>query len=429
MTSLGGSVVMSRRGLIVAFGLCILATACAPRDSATPRAAGGGSVLALVGGRVQPAPDAPPLADGVVLVKDGAIVAVGARRDVRVPAGARVLDCAGATVTAGFWNSHVHFMQAVWRGAGSAPAEGLTAALRAMLTSWGFVGVVDTGSDLSNTLALRRRIDSGEVAGPAILIAGGSLVPRGGSPYYIRPLRLPEVGRAEDADAIVSAVLAAGADAVKIFSGSYAERETIVVMPVDIVRAAVDAAHRRGKLVLAHPSNSAGARAAIDGGVDILAHTYPDERGGPWDRTLPARMREQGMALIPTLKLWPHEVAKAGAPSSVAERLISNGQAQARAFADLGGQVLFGTDVGYMTDYDTTDEYRYLAGAGLTYAQILASLTTAPAGRFGRAERAGRLAPGFEADVTVVEGEPERDIRALARVRYTLRAGRVIFAR
>jgi imidazolonepropionase-like amidohydrolase len=79
-----------------------------------------------------------------------------------------------------------------------------------------------------------------------------------------------------------------------------------------------------------------------------------------------------------------------------------------------------------MTDYDPRDEYGYMRDAGLSYAQILASLTTAPARRFGAAG-AGRLAPGADADVVVVNGAPERDIRALGDVRYTIRAGRVIF--
>jgi RNase P/RNase MRP subunit p30 len=39
--------------------------------------------------------------------------------------------------------------------------------------------------------------------------------------------------------------------------------------------------HRRGRFVIAHPGNSAGARAAIEGGVDILAHTFPS--GDPAD--------------------------------------------------------------------------------------------------------------------------------------------------
>ena len=88
--------------------------------------------------------------------------------------------------------------------------------------------------------------------------------------------------------------------------------------------------------------------------------------------------------------------------------------------------MLFGTDVGYMTDYDPRDEYTYMQQAGLSYPQILASLTTAPSRRFGAA-RAGRLAPGADADVVVVNGAPERDIRALADVRYTIRAGRTIY--
>ena len=78
---------------------------------------------------------------------------------------------------------------------------------------------------------------------------------------------------------------------------------------------------------------------------------------------------------------------------------------------------------------DPTDEYISMLAAGLSYGQILASLTTAPAERFGFAAKTGRIAKGMDADLTVVDGEPERDIRALARVRYTLRAGRVVFER
>jgi imidazolonepropionase-like amidohydrolase len=288
---------------------------------------------------------------------------------------------------------------------------------------------VDTGSIISNTTALRRRIEAGEIPGPSILIAGGGFVPVKGSPYYILPATLPELAKPDDAEPRVARTMEEGADALKLFTGSWATPTSIVVMPVEIVRAAVEAAHRRGKLVIAHPSNSPGARAAVEGGVDILAHTFPSDRGGAWDRALPGLMRQRGMALIPTLQLWPYELAKARVPPAVVERVLGNGQAQARAFAEIGGQVLFGTDVGYMTVYDPTDEYVYLERAGLSYAQILATLTTAPAQRFGRASRTGRLATGLDGDVTVVDGEPERDVRALARVRYTLRAGQVIFER
>jgi imidazolonepropionase-like amidohydrolase len=408
-----------------ALALALLVTACTgARVTPAPPAA---PTLALIGGRVQTTPDAPAIVDGVVVIERGIVAAVGRRGQVSVPSGATTLDCAGATVSAGFWNSHVHFTQPVWNDASSAPAARLAGALRAMLTSRGFVHVVDTGSYPANTVALRRRVESGEVPGPSIRMAGGSLAPANGSPYYIRPARIPELTSPADAERLVAADVNAGADIIKLFTGSFAERSTIVVMPVEIVRAAVEAAHRRGRLVFAHPSNSAGARAALEGGVDVLAHTFPTELDGiPWDRALPGRMRERGMALIPTLKLWPYELAKAGLPSDVVERVLGNGEAQLRAFVDAGGQVLFGTDVGYMTEYDTTDEYVYMQRAGLSYAQILAALTTAPAARFGVAARTGRLAPGLDADVTVVNGDPARDIRALAQARYTLRGGRII---
>jgi imidazolonepropionase-like amidohydrolase len=351
-------------------------------------------VTALTGGRVLPSPQAAAIPDGVVLIEDATITAVGAREAVRVPPGPRVIDCSGGTVTAGFWNSHVHFTGPAFRAADTASSESLAAALRAMFTSYGVVHVVDTGSYLPNTLALRRRIESGEVPGPSILTAGSGFAPAGGSPYYILPAKIPELTRPEDA-VLVDAELARGGDIIKLFTGSWATPSSIVVMPVDVVRAAVEVGHRRGRLVFAHPSNSPGARAAIEGGVDVLAHTFPTSLdGSPWDRALPAMMKERGMALIPTLKLWPYELRRAGLSAELVELVLGNGVAQTRAFAELGGLLLFGTDVGYMTDYDPTEEFVYLQRAGLAPAQILAMLTTAPADRFGRV-RTGRLAPGL----------------------------------
>jgi imidazolonepropionase-like amidohydrolase len=393
------------------------------------------NVLALVGGHVHASPDSAVIADGVVLVAAGRITDVGRRADVAVPAGAKVVDCAGATVLAGFWNSHVHFIGPAFNQAATAPAQQLADGLRAMLTSHGVVHAVDTGSYIEDTLALRRRIDSGEVPGPSILTAGAGFAPMAGSPYYILPARLPELTDRASTAQLVEAELDRGADLVNLFTGSWARRDSIVVMPVELmpvelVGAATDTAHRRGKLVFAHPSNSAGARTAIEGGADVLAHTFPTELDRrPWDRALPGMMRERRMSLVPTLKLFPYELRRAGLPENVVEIVLGNAQAQLRAFAELSGQVLFGTDVGYVTDYDPTDEYVYMARAGLDYAQILTSLTTAPAARLGAAARTGRLATGLDADIVVVDGDPAADIRALTRVRLTLRRGQTIYGR
>lgn len=380
----------------------------------------------LVGARIYPSARARPIDDGVIIVKDGRIVTIGERRAVPIPPSSDVLDCSGLVIVPGFWNSHVHFSEEHWNGADTASSPGLARQLREMLTRYGFVHVLDTGSWLANTQALRRRVETGEVPGPAILTTGPGFVPEAASPFYILPAKLPELRSAQDAKAQVAARLDEGADAIKLFTGSVASPTRIVPMPVDIVRAATAEAHRRRKLVVAHPSNNAGVEAALRGNVDILAHTTPD--GGPWDSAFAGRMKRAGMGLIPTLQLWKFELSRRGADSLTMERFIGVAIEQLRTYAAHGGEILFGTDVGYMTVYDPTDEYRYMERAGLSFRQVLAALTTAPAQRFGVAGRtSGTLEPGVDGDLVVLDADPERDIGALAQVRRVYRRGQPIF--
>ena len=88
--------------------------------------------------------------------------------------------------------------------------------------------------------------------------------------------------------------------------------------------------------------------------------------------------------------------------------------------------MLFGNDLGAV-DYDPSEEYVLMTAAGMSFAQILESMTTAPAARFGDPAREGRVASGFNADLAVFKGDASRDIRALAAVQYTLRAGKIVY--
>jgi imidazolonepropionase-like amidohydrolase len=385
--------------------------------------------VALVGARIHSAPGAAPIAGGVVLVRAGRIAAVGSSEQVAVPDGTLLVDGTGLTLTAGFWNSHAHvgsprLVAGAYLHAGLAAGE-----LREMLPRWGFVHAVDTGSPPGVGVRLREKTASGALLGPSLRIAGGSLVAPGGSPFYVKPFRLPSVATPEAARAAAEEALDAGADGIKLFTGGLATPESVVVMDVALVRAVTEAAHARGAFVVAHPSNSAGARAAVEGGVDILAHTFPNERDGPWDRSLPGEMKARGMALVPTLKLWKYELERAGLPAEFVAARIRAAQDQVRAFSALDGQLLFGTDVGYMRDFDPSDEYRFLAEAGLGFRDVLAMLTTAPAERFGAAERTGRIAPGLDADLVALEGDPEADPAAWTRVRFAMRRGVFLYER
>ena len=103
------------------------------------------------------------------------------------------------------------------------------------------------------------------------------------------------------------------------------------------------------------------------------------------------------------------------------------GVAQLRTWAASGGVIFFGTDVGYMDDYDTSEEFALMGEAGMSFRQILASLTTMPAERFGESARLGRIAPGLIADMVVLDKDPAKDVQAFAAVRYTIRDGRLIY--
>lgn len=384
--------------------------------------------LAIVEGTVFTAPKDMPIEKGVVVLDDGKIVSVGSVDTVEIPSNAEIIDASGLYITAGFWNSHVHYTGPL-EAAASRDAAQLNEILSNTFLRWGIVNTVDTGSWLENTLRIRGRIEKGEVDGPRILTAAGGFVPIGGSPYYIEPIELPEFKNPENARERVQSTLRAGADAIKLFTGSWATPETVIVMEPDDVRAATDAAHEKGALVFAHPSDSDGARVAIENGVDILAHVFTSEIKGPWDKSLPAEMAARNMALVPTLKLWRPELTKEGLPSHIVTRVENTAIVQTKAIHEAGVTILFGTDVGYMQDPDTTEEFRLMGQAGMDYKAILASLTTAPAARYRVAETIGRIQVDYEADMVLLGSDPRADITAYADVVATIRGGRVVFQR
>jgi len=196
------------------------------------------------------------------------------------------------------------------------------------------------------------------------------------------------------------------------------------VLSPEVLASVVAEAHRRNVPVFAHPSNNAGLHNAAAAGVDVMVHTTPQI--GPWSDSLIARMRAGDVALIPTLKLWRFELEREGVPAEETAEFQARGVAQLRAWFEAGGTVLFGTDVGYMTDYSPVDELEQMAVAGMGFRDILASMTTSPAARNGLGASSGRIAAGFDADLVVLGSDPARSVAALADVRYTFRNGRPI---
>src|SRR3712207_827199 len=112
-------------------------------------------VVVLTGATLYTTPEAPHIRYGTVVVSGSKIAKVGPRAAVKAPAGAQLIDCKGLVIAAGFQNSHVHFTESKWDGAKEQGAGKLQRQMEEMLTSYGFTTVVDTASDVANTVALK----------------------------------------------------------------------------------------------------------------------------------------------------------------------------------------------------------------------------------------------------------------------------------
>jgi imidazolonepropionase-like amidohydrolase len=389
------------------------------------------SDLALIHAKIYPSPAESPIADGTILVHDGRITAVGSSAEIKAPPSATVIYCRGLVVTAGFWNSHVHIFTPDLLHAEKRSSADLSSQLHGMFTRWGFTTVFDTASVLANTNNIRRRIETGEVRGPRILTVGEPFYPKGGTPVYIKGFIEENHIPSAEVESVPQAVERArqqikdGTDGIKIFSGAITAHG-VLPMPMDVATAIVAEAHRSGKPVFAHPSNAEGLEVAIQSGVDVLAHTAP--MSGDWSPAFAERLKSRHMALIPTLTLFDVEAKKAKVSAEENEMWIKQAEQELKAYSDAGGQILFGTDIGYIDHYDTAEEFTLMSRAGMSMLQILASLTTNPAERFGFSARSGRIAKGMDADLVVLGGDPAVDITALSKVQRVIRQGIVIYS-
>jgi imidazolonepropionase-like amidohydrolase len=382
-----------------------------------------GNPLALVGATVHASPADEPIRDGALLLRGGKIAALGSKGSIALPEGTQVLDCSGCTIAAGFWNSHVHFFERKWADAAAIPADELARQLRETFTRFGFTSVFDLSSAWENTRRIHDRVEAGEVPGPRIRSTGEGLVPPGAIPsdpvlgvMGVLPTPLPEITQASQAAAAARKLLDAGVDGIKLFAST----PRGVPLVEGAIQAAVSEAHRSHRPVFVHPNSGADVLAALRAGADVIAHTTP--RSGPWDEAILTAMTRSRAALTPTLAIWKQFLRHDRI--STQERIVETALGQLRAWIAAGGTVVFGTDLGAV-DPDPSDEYALMAQAGMSFREILASLTTAPADRFGDAARLGRIAPGLQADLVVLNGDPSTDLRALGDVRYTLLSGKI----
>ena len=226
--------------------------------------------LALSGGQIIDGYEGAPISDGVVLVAGDRIAAVGRRSEIAIPAGVPVIDTRGMSVLPGLADMHVHLMilghsdYEYWdkKYLGHFRDEIMPIAAKQLLES-GVTFARDLGAPLEDILAVKERIERGEIPGPRMFVSG---------PFIQRKAYAPHeesyrwgVNGAADARAKVKKVVDAGVDVVKLIDQDQ--------LTDDEVKAIVETAHAGGKPVVAHAHREDEIRMGLKYGIDCFEHT------------------------------------------------------------------------------------------------------------------------------------------------------------
>lgn len=369
---------------------------------------------------------APARAD--VLVEDGRIVDVGTDLD-----GDEVVDCQGATLLPGLFDCHVHVtvsdigllprVQQPFSYQFYAAERNLARTLALGITTVRDAG----GADLGIKKALEDRL----ISGPRMRISVSMISPTGGhgdgwtvSGHCI-PLAVPHPGRPssiangpDEMRQVARNLLRAGADVLKVCTtgGVLSPRDDprhsqFTPAELDVL---VTEAGMQGKPVMAHAQGSAGIKNAVRAGIRSIEH------GIFLDDEAIELMLANGTWLVPTLVAPVNVIRAAAAGASLPDAVVRKAEEVAVVHAEsvrravaAGVRVAMGTDSGVGPHGTNLEELPLMAGCGMTPAEVLAATTSSAAELLGYGDELGRLAPGYRADVVVVDGDAF-DLPALA---------------
>jgi imidazolonepropionase-like amidohydrolase len=364
---------------------------------------------------------------GAVVIEDRTVDWVGAA--AALPAKYAPLprtDYPGATITPGLIDSHVHLgfdggPNPAARMRGETDAQQLVLMLRSARELLG-VGVTtarDLGARAYLDVVVRDAIAGGLARGPRLVVAGSPITVTGGHCWFMGG----ESDSEDDLRRMVRTHHKRGVDLIKVMStggfmttGSAPWYAQFTASQLAVI---VEEANRVDKPVAAHAHGIEGILRAVEAGVNTLEHcsfvTETNDRR--FSEPIATKIAEQGTFVCPTMNVNAPYIAELTG-IAVGEHL--------KEMHEMGVRIIAGTDAGI----DNTPHHQYLGGLeylvtlGFRPAEVLAMATTEAAAALGVDAITGRLAPGYDADLLVVDGDPRADISALGKLRRVIARGR-----
>ncbi len=373
----------------------------------------------------------------VVLISGDRITEVGAEGQVRIPAGAQIIDLRGATVLPGLVDAHTHMFNNRGPKTGTEAAvliavQNAQADLRAGFTT---ARDMSTHGNGYGDVEIRNAINEGRIEGPRYQVSTRGIVwgatpPNPAAPD--NPLASAVVRSAEEGRAAVRDQIAHGADWIKLFpAGAYSFSPTgqdqyVVTYPLPVLQALIDETHKLGKKAGCHVYGGEGQKNAIIAGCDTIEH------GFGLNREQIDMMVAKGLYYDPTLVRYmePYMDDVDEKNTGGKFRIIPIFEKAARMAATTPGiQMMMGSGADGSTFAHGTQALEFEAlvkRAGMTPARAIQAGTAINAKALGWQDRIGSIDKGMYADLVAVSGDPTADITELQRVKFVMKGGKII---
>jgi imidazolonepropionase-like amidohydrolase len=431
----------------------------AEQPARQPAPAASGRKLALVGGMLLTGYEMPPIHHAAIIIEGNKIVAAGPSSDVKIPADATVVDTSGRTMLPGLIEAHGHLVvlghgaYETWfpwinaHGGEAMLTRVMEIAARQLLMA-GVTTTVDLGAPLKPILAIRDRINKGEVVGTRVL-ASGPWISRGSGGAMQDGFGGINISSSAEAGQKVEELAKAGVDHIKAHSG----------LSLDDYRSIVTAAHKNGIRVHAHVYAERDVRNALDAGVDVLQHVGSAGTAPPYSKELITDIVNAGRPVVVTAahrawlyedtaafpeRLQDPELKKAFGPEIYAEvqnslknwwslgyfqrtdREMLFRERGVKQFVESGAVMGMGTDSGTPMNFHSEALWREIkvhVDMGMSPTRAIAAATRVNAQAIGKGRDLGSIEPGKIADIIVVNGNPNFDITALSHVEVVVKDG------